>query len=144
MNYKLSTPLNIPLPAGCGGAEYLEVFDEIILPAVRRFNPELILVSAGYDGHWADPLAGMNLTVSGFAAMVGRILKLAEELCGARLVMCLEGGYHLGALAASVAATCQILLDDSQIDDPLGLSPNNPIPPDISNLIAELKKIHGL
>ncbi|MEN8614697.1 histone deacetylase [Dehalogenimonas sp. THU2] len=145
MNYKLSTPLNIPLPSACGDKEYLRVFDEIILPAVRRFNPGLILVSAGYDGHWADPLAGMNLPVSGFAAMVGRIKNLAEDLCGGRLVLCLEGGYHLEALAASVAATFQILLGDSQIDDPLDPPPDRlKASPDISTLIADLKNIHYL
>ena len=137
------TNLNIPLPAGCGDNEYLEVFEQIIVPAARRFNPQLILVSTGYDGHWADPLAMMNLSVSGFALMAGTIKGLADELCGGRLALTLEGGYNLEALAASIKATFDVLLGNAS-DDSLGAPPRSFEPPNIESLVAEIKKIHKL
>ena len=137
------TNLNVPLPAGCGDAEYLEVFEQIIAPAARRFNPRLILVSTGYDGHWADPLAMMNLSVDGFARIAVVIKGLAGELCDGRLALTLEGGYNLEALAASVKATFDVLLGDAG-DDLSGAPPRHSEPPNIESLIAEIKKIHKL
>jgi acetoin utilization deacetylase AcuC-like enzyme len=137
------TNLNIPLPAGCGDSEYLEVFEQVIAPAARRFNPQLILVSVGYDGHWADPLAMMNLSVSGFAKMTGIIKGLADELCNGRLVLTLEGGYNLEALAGSVKATFDVLLGNAS-GNISGAPPRRSEPPDIESLIGEIKKIHGL
>jgi acetoin utilization deacetylase AcuC-like enzyme len=135
------TNVNIPMPAGCGDKEYLEVFEQIIVPAARRFNPQLILVSAGYDGHWADPLAMMNISVGGFARMVGIIKGLAGER--GRLALTLEGGYHLEALAASVKATFDVLLGNAA-EDPLGEPPRHFAPSSIEGLIGEIKKIHRL
>jgi len=137
------TNLNIPLPAGCGDSEYLEVFEQIIVPAARRFNPRLILVSTGYDGHWADPLAMMNLSVSGFARMTGIIKGLADELCDGRLALTLEGGYNLEALAASVKATFDALLGNAS-GEAMGAPPRHSEPPKIGSLVEEIKKIHKL
>ena len=102
--------VNIPLPAGSGDAEYLKAFEKIIVPAARKFNPGLILVSAGYDAHRDDPLAMMEVSTGGFGKMAGTIKGLADELCRGRLVFTLEGGYNLEALAASVGATFEVLL----------------------------------
>jgi len=138
------TTINIPFPGGYGDAEYLSVFEQIIVPAARRFNPHLILVSAGYDTHWADPLAMMQLSVTGFA-QIARIIKgLAEELCSGRLVFTLEGGYNLIALAASVKATFDVLLGSANIDDLLGPSPHRFTTPSIAPLIKAIKEIHNL
>ena len=138
------TKINIPLPSGCSDHEYLTVFEQIVSPAVRRFQPHLVMVSAGYDAHWADPLAQMQVTITGFAEMVRIIRELAEELCHGRIVICLEGGYHLRALAGSVKATFDGLLGNSDIVDPLGQSPNQPVAPDISPLLKTIKEIHAL
>jgi acetoin utilization deacetylase AcuC-like enzyme len=138
------TNINIPLSAGCGDDEYLEVFEQIIVPAARRFNPRFILVSAGYDNHWADPLAMMQVSITGFGQMVGIIKELADELCGGRLVFTLEGGYHLDALAASVKATFDRLLGNSNIDDSMGQSPHRFGAADIGQLIKTVKGIHKL
>jgi acetoin utilization deacetylase AcuC-like enzyme len=137
------TTINIPLPAGCGDGEYLAVFEQVIVPAARRFKPQFILVSTGYDGHWADPLAMMQVSVSGFARMAGIIKGLADELCGGRLALTLEGGYHLEALAASVKATFDVLLGNAT-DDPLGAPPHRFELPNINSLVAEVKQIHKL
>jgi len=138
------TTINIPLPAGCGDAEYEQVFEQIIVPSARRFQPQLVLVSAGYDAHWADQLAMMQLTVTGFARIAGIIKRLADELCHGRLVLSLEGGYNLEALAASVKATFDVLLGETEITDPLGSPPHSFTPPDIESLITAVRETHGL
>ena len=138
------TTVNIPLPAGCGDAEYLQVFEQIVAPAVRRFKPQLILVSAGYDSHWADGIAIMQVSVTGFVQMVRVIKGLAEELCSGRLVFTLEGGYNITALAASVRATFEVLLGTTNIEDPLGQSPHRVAAPGITALIKSIKEIHNL
>jgi len=136
--------INIPLPAGCSDAEYLQVFEQIITPAARRFNPQLIITSAGYDLHWSDEIALMQVSISSFAQMVGIIRGLADELCNGRLVLSLEGGYHLQALAYSVKATFDVLLGNVNIEDPLGKSPHRSKAPDITQLIGTIKEVHQL
>ena len=96
--------LNYPLPAGSGDAEYIEVFQTVLRPEIDRVQPEAILISAGFDGHRDDPLAGMNLTEKGYAAMTSILREAAERHCGGRIVSLLEGGYDLNALQASVEA----------------------------------------
>ena len=99
----------MPLPAGCGDAEYGPVFDEVIVPILLEFDPDLILVSAGFDAHARDPLASMNLSTRAFGVMAARLRAVAEETCAGRLVMTLEGGYDLDALGASVAEVIGVL-----------------------------------
>jgi len=138
------TTVNIPLPAGCGDAEYLKVFEQIIVPVARWFKPRLILVSAGYDLHWADGIALMQVSVTGFTQMVKIIKGLADELCSGRLVFSLEGGYNVTALAVSVKATFDVLLGNTDIEDPLGQSPHRFATPDITPVIKAVKEIHNL
>ncbi len=138
------TKINIPLPAGCGDAEYEQVFAQIVAPLARRFQPRLIMVSAGYDAHWADQLAMMKVSTTGFAQIVGTIKGLADELCGGRLVLSLEGGYNLEALATSVKATFDVLLGNSRIEDPLGPAQRRDRAPDIVPLIRQIKEVHHL
>jgi acetoin utilization deacetylase AcuC-like enzyme len=137
------TNVNIPLPAGCGDAEYLKVFEQVIMPLARRFKPQLILVSAGYDGHWADPLAMMELTVSGYGRIAGIIKGLADELCGGRLAFTLEGGYNLNALAASVKATFDVLLGNG-FEDPLGEPPRRSGEVNLDQVLGQIKRLHKL
>jgi acetoin utilization deacetylase AcuC-like enzyme len=136
--------VNLPLPPGCGDAVYLRAFDEVLAPLARRYRPDLILVSAGYDAHWSDPLANMRLTVEGYVAMVERLRELASELCGGRLVALLEGGYNLGAVAAAVVATCQVLSDQAPIGDPLGQPPAAPTPRAADDVLAAARQLHSL
>ncbi len=140
----MGTTINIPLPAGCGDAEYLQVFEQIIIPAARRFSPQLIMVSAGYDLHWADPIGTMQVTTTGFTQMVKIIKELADELCDGRMVFTIEGGYNLTALATSIKATLDILLGNTNIEDPLGKSPRQSTTPSIAPLIKAIKEIHTL
>lgn len=105
--------VNCPMKAGSGDAEYFRAFDERILPAIDRFKPELLIISAGFDAHRDDPLAGMGLTEESFARMTGLVVQTARAHCGGRIVSVLEGGYGLEALAGSVEAHLLRLLQES-------------------------------
>jgi acetoin utilization deacetylase AcuC-like enzyme len=100
--------INLPLRAGAGDDVYLRVFDEVIVPAVRGYEPQLVLVSAGFDAHAHDPLGGMRLTERGFAGLAQRVTSLADEVCDGRIVAVLEGGYDVDALARSVETVIRV------------------------------------
>jgi len=114
------TTVNCPMTAGWGDEEYLRTFNEVLVPVARRFQPQLILVSAGFDAHWADQLAMMRVSVKGFAQMVMILKELAAKLCQGRLIFTLEGGYNLQVVASSVKAVFDVLRGNLEIDDPLG------------------------
>ncbi len=105
--------INAPLPAFTPRQEWREVFANRIIPAVEAFRPELILVSAGFDAHVADPLAQFMLEAEDFAWSARELKRLAERTCEGRLVSTLEGGYDLDALAASVSAYVSALSAES-------------------------------
>jgi len=105
----LGYTINVPLAAGCGDGEYRDVFENVLYPAARAFEPHLILISAGFDAHRDDPLAGMNVTEDGYAQMTAIVRDIAERHCEGRLVSLLEGGYNLEALARSVERHLQVL-----------------------------------
>ncbi|MFN8589979.1 MAG: histone deacetylase [Thermomicrobiales bacterium] len=110
--------INIPLPAGSDDRAYDRVFAEIIVPTASAYRPQLVLVSAGFDAHAADPLAGMAVSDAGFAGMARAVRQIAETWAEGRLVAVLEGGYDPTALAASVVATLAVL------DEPGGSPPD--------------------
>ncbi len=89
--------INVPLPPGTGDEEYLMVFDEIIEPVAREFQPDFMAISAGQDNHFTDPITGLALTARGYAEMMKRAVELSKELCEGRLVAVLEGGYSVEA-----------------------------------------------
>jgi acetoin utilization deacetylase AcuC-like enzyme len=106
--------LNIPLPAGCADAEYMRVFYDVVVPAARKFEPEWILVSAGFDPHRRDPLGGMEVTEAGFGGMARLLLRLADQYAGGKIAFLLEGGYDLAALRNSVAAVLEAMQQNSR------------------------------
>ena len=138
------TTVNFPMAAGWGDEEYSRAFNEVLVPVARRFRPELILVSAGFDSHWADPLAMMQVSVQGFAQMVTVLQKLADELCRGRLVVTLEGGYNLQVVASSIKTSFDVLLGSSEIDDPLGKASTGRKPESFEAHIAQIKRIHDV
>jgi acetoin utilization deacetylase AcuC-like enzyme len=135
--------INIPLPAGCGDAEHRRAFEEVVVPALHRFEPELLLVSAGYDGHYADDMAYEDLSVDGYGALVSMLKEAAAALCGGCALFVLEGGYHLTALPWCVRRTLEVLGGVPPEADPLGPT-DVPAPPTFEPLLAEVKRIHGL
>jgi acetoin utilization deacetylase AcuC-like enzyme len=102
--------VNAPLAPGSTGAEFRAAWADKILPALDRFAPELLIVSAGFDAHKADPLAQLRLETADYGWITGKLLELAEKHCRGRLVSVLEGGYDLDALAASAALHVRTLL----------------------------------
>lgn len=104
--------LNLPLRAGRRDQDYLDLLDQVIAPALRSFQPELLLVSAGQDAHLRDPMGEMRLTAWGYHQLTRRALDLAENVCDGRAVFCLEGGYDLEALAESTCAIVHAMLGD--------------------------------
>jgi len=106
------TVLNVPFGPGAGDREFVGALTEKILPAVKTFDPEFILVSAGFDAHTADILSSMQVTTQGYADMTALVRTCAEECCSGRLVSMLEGGYNLSSLAESVEAHVRVLLGE--------------------------------
>jgi acetoin utilization deacetylase AcuC-like enzyme len=94
--------INLPLQPGSDDDDYLRTFDEHVTPALDRFKPEVLLISAGFDAHSEDPLAQMNLSEDGFEQMTRRLAAVADRHCGGRIVSVLEGGYNLRAMGRSV------------------------------------------
>ncbi|MBI5958127.1 MAG: histone deacetylase [Chloroflexi bacterium] len=134
--------LNMPLPAGVGDEGYTRVFDEVVLPTIHRFAPELILVSAGFDAHWDDPLANMRLSLSGYDHLARRLLAEAVSCCAGRIVFVLEGGYNLNALSHGWANVVRMLLGDTQPVDPLGVE--HGVEPLLDPLVQQIKHLHKL
>ena len=99
--------VNVPLEVGAADEDYELVFVRVVLPVLRQFEPDLIVVSAGFDAHERDPLGGMRLSTDAFAAMTLALGAVAEECCGGRIVSVTEGGYDLKALAASLDAVVE-------------------------------------
>jgi len=94
--------MNVPLQRGLGDAEYLDIYEKLLVPVASAFKPSILLVSAGFDSHRDDPMKAMKLTEDGFAGLTRIMLRIAAESCGGKLVMVLEGGYNPSALENSV------------------------------------------
>jgi acetoin utilization deacetylase AcuC-like enzyme len=103
--------INVPMNMGQGDQDYQEVFEQVLVPAADAFKPEFIIISAGFDAHRDDPLAGMGLTEDGYAALSDIVAGIARRHCGGRILSCLEGGYNLRALSSSVERHILSLLD---------------------------------
>lgn len=135
------TTLNVPLSYGVGDSGYSQAYRELIVPALHRFQPELLLVSVGFDGHWDDPIGPHALSVTGYAGLTQLLKDAAAELCGGRIALVLEGGYSMRALPASANAVLGVLLGLPQ-PDPLGGAAGGE--PDIAPLVGGIKRLHPL
>jgi acetoin utilization deacetylase AcuC-like enzyme len=136
--------VNLPLPAGHGDITYTALFSDIIWPLAERFQPQLIVVSAGFDAHWADPLGGMALSLGGYATITRQLIAMAEQFCGGKIVFVLEGGYNLDVLAHGVRNIAHLLLGDTDLSDPLGPAPAARAQPDTASIVARARRTHGL
>jgi acetoin utilization deacetylase AcuC-like enzyme len=131
--------LNIPLPAGYGDGEYVRVFDDVVLPFARAFEPEWILVSAGFDPHRRDPLGGMTVTEAGFTGMAQALLELAERYTDGKIAFLLEGGYDLQGLSASVAAVLDTIQKRVQKKTIGQIRTNGD---DVAKLVRRIRQVH--
>lgn len=109
----LGSTINLPMPAGCGDAEYVGLIQRIVVPSALAFAPDLILISCGFDAHRDDPLASMDLSIDGYRAMASLMRSLAESLCGGRIAYILEGGYALSGVREGACAVLESLTAES-------------------------------
>lgn len=112
----LGFTINVPLRPGAGNARYLNIFRKILQPVALQFKPELVLVSAGFDIYKQDPLGGMEVTPEGFACLTRVLLDIADACCGGRLVMTLEGGYHIQGQTEGIKKVLLEMLDETKAD----------------------------
>ncbi|HWJ03176.1 MAG TPA: histone deacetylase, partial [Verrucomicrobiae bacterium] len=135
--------INVPLAKGTGDPGFYMVFSRLLEPVIWQFKPELIIISAGFDAHFGDPLGGLEVTCDGFARMAEIIKKAAEEICQGRVVLALEGGYNLDVIGHAVSAVLNVfgeyglIIDDPIPEPPRFVKPTMMIP------IDEAMKIHG-
>jgi acetoin utilization deacetylase AcuC-like enzyme len=139
--HALGRIVNVPLPAGAGDQAYDQIAVEVIEPFVRSFRPQLILVSAGFDAHWKDPLTSLGLSTAGFYALSARLVRLADEQCGGKILFVLEGGYDPLNLANGAEAVFAALTG-RRFSDPLDVSPGDE--PDVGALVEAVRSRHGI
>jgi acetoin utilization deacetylase AcuC-like enzyme len=122
----LGYTINVPLRTGADNGLYADIFRKLLQPVALQFKPELILVSAGFDIYAEDPLGGMEVTTEGFAGLTRVLMNIADACCRGRLVMTLEGGYHIQGQAAAVKKVLQEMRDDrlTDVDQPLPTAGN--------------------
>ena len=141
----LGTTLNVPMPAGCGDAEYVGVVERLIVPAAMGFAPDLIVVSCGFDAHRDDPLASMELGFEGYRAMSRILRSLADTLCEGRIVHVLEGGYALSGVREGTTAVVESLLaEDARLaygteDGRQNLEAGTPL----KSIVDDVFEVHG-
>jgi acetoin utilization deacetylase AcuC-like enzyme len=132
---------DFPLPAYSGDTDFAQIFDLALAPLVKAFAPGLILVSAGFDAHWSDPLTTLGLSTAGYYAISKKLVDLAGEVCGGKIVFVLEGGYDPRNVAYGIRAVFAALTDNPppQAQDP------SPHPePEIGDRIEAFRRWHGL
>jgi len=134
------TTVNVPFDARAGDDAYLLFFRELIDPVISNFDPDVILVSAGFDAHWQDPLAAAAVSLKGYAQLSQMIIEMAERNCGGRVLFVLEGGYHFQALSHGALNVLYALTGKDLISDPLGSSPYSSL--DVTKLLVQLKRLH--
>lgn len=128
--------INLPLPQGCGDADYVALYDGLVAPVVAAFEPELVLVSMGFDPHADDPLAGMQVTADGFGRLASACLAAAAP-AGGKAVFVLEGGYDLEGIASSAAAVARVALGDPAPPAPAAPEPR------FQALLGALRSAHS-
>ncbi|MBN1428124.1 MAG: histone deacetylase [Anaerolineae bacterium] len=136
------TTLNMPLPAGVGSDGFRLLYQQVLWPAARRFRPDLILVSAGFDAHWADHLAMLHLDLRGYTDLARELIRMADDLCKGRIVFVLEGGYDLEVLSHGLLNVVYALQGLDELSDPVG---DLDMPQqDVESLVDQLVKLHHL
>jgi acetoin utilization deacetylase AcuC-like enzyme len=135
--------INVPLPAGVGDTEYGIIFEKILKPIALEYQPQLILVSAGFDIHYMDPLGGMEVSEKGFARMAQILMEIAEATAQGKLVLTLEGGYNVAAQRRSVKAVLEELSQASPIEKQDLLEKEKTDYLRVEPFILQVKEIHG-
>ncbi len=133
--------VNVPLPPYTGDVTYSRIADEIFVPFVQSFKPDMMLVSAGFDAHWNDPITTLGLSTRGFFSLSKKLIQLADEHCGGRIAFVLEGGYDPLNVVNGAGAVFEALTNSTSQNDAHDLNPNKE--PDCESRLAEIRKWHG-
>jgi acetoin utilization deacetylase AcuC-like enzyme len=133
--------VNIPIPAGHGDTSYAQIYERIIWKVAEKFMPQLIMVSAGFDAHWDDPLASMRLSLAGYHHLDTQLIRMAQQFCTGKIIFMLEGGYNTDTLARGIGNIAHTLLGDDTYHDPFGALDARD---DIDNLIEKVRQVHDL
>lgn len=133
---------NFPLPPFSGNQAFLTIMDEAILPLMDRYNPEMLLISYGFDPHWRDPLGNLMLTAGGYGVLISRLADWANQNCNGRIALYLEGGYDLEAAEACAQGVVAALLGE-EWEDPLG-APHQPETLAWQSMLGEAAQIWDL
>jgi len=136
--------LNIPINGGYTDDAYKVIVDEIVWKAVERFAPDLMLISAGFDAHWVDPLANARLTLSGYDMLARECMQMADKVCDGKIAFVMEGGYDLQALSHGWRNIAHALLGDDELSDPYGDAPSSLPVDDIYAEIDPIRRLHEL
>jgi acetoin utilization deacetylase AcuC-like enzyme len=123
--------VNVPLPGGQGDEDFVRIYEDVLEPISAQFKPDLVLVSAGFDTYYQDPLGGMGVTEDGFAEITRVLMRIADASCRGRIVLTLEGGYHLDGLARSIKRVILALGESGST------SPGSPTPSRTTERIVE-------
>ncbi len=135
--------VNVPLEIGCSDADYANIFRHLLSPIAQQYEPELILVSAGFDIHHSDPIGSMSVTKEGFARMTAILMEMAATICGGRLILVLEGGYNLRALRDSVEMVLWELIGNSMINKEEMQQVEEAQYRGIAEIIQRVKEVHS-
>ncbi len=130
--------VNVPMEPGMGDDEFIRIFEEILKPIIDQYKPEFILVSAGFDIYFEDPLGGMKVSPEGFAKLTRLLTDEADKICDGKIVFLLEGGYNLDGLWISTKEVIEELLDKKKTEYKLSVSETN-----ADSLIDNIKKIYS-
>jgi len=130
--------VNVPMEPGMGDDEFIRIFEEILKPIIDQYKPEFILVSAGFDIYFEDPLGGMKVSPEGFAKLTRLLTDEADKICDGKIVFLLEGGYNLDGLWISTKEVIEELLDKKKTEYKLSVSETN-----VDSLIDNIKKIYS-
>ena len=132
--------MNLPLPAGVGDQGFKLLYDQLVGPKLEQFKPDLLLVSAGFDAHWVDPLAQLELSLTGYGELCRQIITWSQQLCDGKILFVQEGGYVLEALSHGVLNTVLALLGRDRLIDPLG--PSSGSEPELERTMTAVRGLH--
>jgi acetoin utilization deacetylase AcuC-like enzyme len=140
----LGATINVPLPAGSGWSVYDPIFRQVLWPVADRLKPDVILLSAGFDAHWRDPLGEMRLSTPDFSDLTLEVIEMADRYCDGRLVVVQEGGYNLNAVAQCASTVLVALTGSDGIVDNLGQPPPMEFRWNEEAIIQAIYELHGL
>ena len=134
--------VNVPLPPGTSGANYVYILDELFTPLAEAFKPEVIAISAGQDAYFNDPIANLNFTVHTYADITRKVMNIAQNICGGRIAMVLEGGYHLEAVPRAIAGIVATLaeIQGYEITEPMK-PPQQTLGREVRSRVEKIKSI---